>query len=138
MRLQLLDPAFAVQVVLGICGVLFALCVLATMYALFTIFERTKALVPEDGDRHLKWGERKAREFDRGWRGFMPPRGEAPPPVVVRRLFTGVHYRRVHAFAHCHFRNTSTDITSLSPREHGSLVFRETIFDRYFTNFDQR
>ena len=86
MRLQLLDPAFAVQVVLGICGVLFALCVLATMYALFTIFERTKALVPEDGDRQLKWGERKAREFDRVWRGFM-----APEVKRLRQLLFGAY-----------------------------------------------
>lgn len=86
MRLQLLDPTFVAQVAFGICGVFFVVCVLVTMYAMFTIFERTKALVPEDGDRHLKWGERKGREFDRVWRGIM-----APEVKRLRQLLFGAY-----------------------------------------------
>lgn len=73
MSLHVTNPPFAVEVAFGICGGLFALSALVVMYAMFTIFERTKALVPQDGDRDLRWGERNAREFDRIWRGFMAP-----------------------------------------------------------------
>lgn len=86
MRVHLVDPPFVVQVAVGVCGGLFALCVLTAMYAMFTIFERTKALVPQEDDRKLRWGERKARESDRIWRGLM-----APEVKRLRQLLFGAY-----------------------------------------------
>lgn len=86
MSLHVIDPPFAIKVAFGVCGGLFALSVLTGIYALLTIFERTKALVPQEGDRDLKPSVRKAREFDRVWQGLT-----APEVKRLRRLLIGAY-----------------------------------------------
>lgn len=86
MSVQLVNPPFAVEAACGVCGGLFAVSVLVAIYAMLTILERTKALVPQEGDKDLKPSVRKAREFDRVWRGLM-----APEVKCLRQLMFGAY-----------------------------------------------